>query len=286
MHLQALTIGEAVPPGPFEGVVHSVFEHAVNLRLAGSGALVTLYVARSGGLPQGIRLGMGAGFSTRACQVGQGVYRAGQRLYLPAAGWTVDLGTARLWRCRWSALNVDPDQPGVRAAWRAVSEQVRAAQRAEPHGLYGARLSAGLDELSAAARQLDQRALQGAAAGLAGLGPGLTPSGDDLLLGFAAGLRACAGQDPRRRSFLTCVNRALRAAASCTGEISRAYLLQAAQGRFASSLVRLLRAIDRAEQGASLQRAAEDVLRSGHTSGQDTAAGLLAGLAAWSRLPF
>lgn len=285
MHLQALTIGEAVPPRAFEGVVHSVFERAVNLRLAVSGSLVTLYAARSGGLPQGIRLLAGPGFSTRACQVGQGVYRAGQRLHLPAAGWTVELGAARLWRCQWPAQGLDPDLPGVLAARLAVSEQVLAAQAAAGHGVYAARLQARLDDLAAAARALDECALPRAAAALAGLGPGLTPSGDDLLLGFAAALRACAGQDQHRLSFLACFNLALHAAAGCTGEISRTYLLHAAQGRFASSLMRLLRAIGRAEQGDPLRQAAQAVLRSGHTSGCDTAAGLLAGLAAWSRFP-
>jgi len=52
----ARTIGSEVPPGEFHFRVHSVFESALNLQVAGRRFLVTLLSARAGEYPHGIRL--------------------------------------------------------------------------------------------------------------------------------------------------------------------------------------------------------------------------------------
>jgi hypothetical protein len=218
-------------------------------------------------------------------------------LSLPAAGWQIDLSAARVWRCDWAGLHIDLDHPSAQAAWLEVARLLGESSAAaagvpvvQVAAAVNARLEAGLNSLRQAAAAFDVPAVQAAVAALAGLGPGLTPAGDDMLLGFAAGLRASAGAGQQRLAFTRAFEHSLRAAAARTNDISRTYLLQAARGQFSSSLMDLLWAIacsgssgfssNRGGQG--LRPAAQQVLQTGHSSGRDTTAGLLASLSAWS----
>ncbi len=49
----------------------------------------------------------------------------------------------------------------------------------------------------------------GQVAGLIGLGPGLTPSGDDFLVGYLAGLWCSAGSTRLRVEFLSALGKAI-----------------------------------------------------------------------------
>lgn len=289
MYLHAVAIGEAVPSGNFQGEVHTVFDSVVNLRVDGCATLVTLHAAQAGDLPQGIRLKATSLLPMRDCAPGQRAWRIGQIIYLPSAGWQVALGAAQVWQCDWAGAQVDFSAPGVSAAWTAMQEQVSAsflcAAKDEKYAAMArasvASLAHGLAALRESAAGLDGAAVHRTAAALAGLGCGLTPAGDDMLLGFAAGLRACSGTDAGRLAFLETFGRALRAAAQRTNDISRTYLLLAARGKFSSSVMDVLRAVGRGESGDSLASAVNRLLSTGHSSGRDTAAGLLAGLAVW-----
>lgn len=112
---------------------------------------------------------------------------------------------------------------------------------------------------------------------LLGLGPGLTPSGDDLLGGALVALHAL-GLDELRR----CLWDALRPCARASGNaISLAHLAAAAAGHAGASVHALLSALCSANRDtltASLGRAA----RHGHTSGWDTLAGIVTTLDAWA----
>jgi len=118
-----------------------------------------------------------------------------------------------------------------------------------------------------------RRALEGAAAMvggrealgwriLCGLGPGLTPSGDDFLCGWMLA-RYVAGL-PRGTPRL-----------EGTGRISRAYLRAAAAGQASEAWHHLVASL---AAGGPWEPAAEAALRAGETSGADTLTGFLAGL--------
>jgi hypothetical protein len=285
MNLQAVTIGGAIPAHAFQGQVHSVFDSLVNVRVTGADELVTLFTSPSTDLPQGIRLQPEQGFHTHSCEVGQPACRLDEFFYLPSAGWRIDLSTARLWRCDWSGDQIDLASPAVRAAWLSVNKMLCNAQPGPGQPALArstaARLSAGLAGLQQAAASLAPPAAQASAAALAGLGPGLTPAGDDMLLGFGAGLWGCAGKDSRRLAFVQFYGQLLRHAAARANDISRTYLLLAARGQFSSPLMHLVQAIAQAADAPALRRATQQVLQLGHSSGRDTTAGLLAGLSAW-----
>jgi hypothetical protein len=105
--------------------------------------------------------------------------------------------------------------------------------------------------------------------GLVGLGPGLTPSGDDVLAGTLVALRAFgAGARADALGRL-----ALDAAREGTGPISRAHLECAAVGEGAEALHGVLSGLA-AGTPAGLREAIRGLVRIGHTSGWDALLGL------------
>ena len=106
----------------------------------------------------------------------------------------------------------------------------------------------------------------GRLAGLAGLGPGLTPAGDDFLLGAIA---ACMyAPDPVLRAFGLGLGEAAR---GCSGSrLSEAFLERVLAGEASLPLRDILRADDPKELALALGRG----VAYGHTSGGDIAAGM------------
>jgi hypothetical protein len=114
---------------------------------------------------------------------------------------------------------------------------------------------------------------------LIGLGPGLTPSGDDLIAGALVALRAFLRPDAAEQLGAW----ALRLAATWTGAISRAHLAAAGAGEGSEQLHRVLAAICTAPE-VGLESELDAVDRIGHCSGWDALAGVaLAGAAVAAR---
>jgi hypothetical protein len=112
-----------------------------------------------------------------------------------------------------------------------------------------------------------------------GLGPGVTPSGDDILIGFLAGLWSLSGLHLERRSFIQVFGEELLKIAHRTNEISRTYLYHATRGQFSSTLTTLVECIG---SGEKVEQAVQEAMRVGHSSGMDSVTGLLIGLAVWN----
>jgi hypothetical protein len=116
---------------------------------------------------------------------------------------------------------------------------------------------------------------------LIGLGPGLTPSGDDLIAGALIALRAFLRPDAAEQLGAW----ALPLAATRTGAISRAHLAAAAAGEGAEPLHRVLAAICAADE-VGLERGLDAAAGIGHCSGWDALAGVaLAGAALAGKPP-
>lgn len=110
-----------------------------------------------------------------------------------------------------------------------------------------------------------------AARALAGLGPGLTPAGDDLLLGALYALWAT--RPPR---YAAAVGAAVAdATAPRTTRLSAAWLRAAARGEAERAWVELVRALAREDRGAVIA-AARAVLGLGHSSGSCALHGFVA----------
>jgi len=108
---------------------------------------------------------------------------------------------------------------------------------------------------------------------LIGLGPGLTPSGDDVLGGVFIAMHA-AGMDK------AALARAAAAAGGRTNRISRAHLACAMRGAGALSLHLWLNALLSGADASALERAADGLDNVGHSSGWDAALGIVLALCA------
>lgn len=127
-----------------------------------------------------------------------------------------------------------------------------------------ARLAApALAALALATRGRDAAAAITAARALIGLGPGLTPAGDDCLVGWLAGL--WAGGDSGHALVASTGPVLLAAARERTGPLSRAFLAAAVAGAFAEPVRAFVARPDAARLAA--------LLTLGATSGRDLLAG-------------
>lgn len=213
-------------------------------------------------------------------QPGTPVRHEGSRLLL--GGLMVSLANARTWEPR-------PDWAGLRAKARPLL--VRLAQLltgfrdrlrgdsllalVEGSALTGStRWSAVHTRAREAAEALwagwhgdEERSRTGAAC-LGGLGGGLTPAGDDFLLGVML-CAWLAHPDPARHCRTL-----LEASSAKTTMLSAAFLRSAASGECSAPWHRLLGAMkDGSDE--QLSHTAQRVLSSGHTSGADALAGFL-----------
>lgn len=129
-----------------------------------------------------------------------------------------------------------------------------------------------LSKLQAAYQQLNSEAFLKAAQYFIGRGKGLTPSGDDLLIGYLAAA-ATSGDMHEIGSRLQALLDS--SGSQWTTRISLEYLHYAVRNQFGSSLLKLCEAVFTGNLN-EVRRTADIVLGTGHTSGLDTVTGLLA----------
>jgi len=294
MYLSAITLGYAVPAGDFETSVHSVFRSAMNLRLS-DGYLLTLIPSKEADLPQGIRLDTPTEFSFEKFQIGDSAICREGILYFDNRGLAVQLRGARRWEFDLSALEIDARNPAVSAVWSLVWEALNTRQkrlhaeiiadvllRADQTTQSSVSSIAGkaIPELMNATQRFD---LDDTAAteALIGLGYGLTPSGDDLLMGYLAGLWCTVRKKSDRAQFMIELGKQIIDLSVRTNDISRTYLLHAALGQVSSHLTALAEAISHGGKTEPLLEKAELAMQSGSTSGMDVVTGLLLGMSVW-----
>lgn len=297
MNLHAISLGYAVPPGAFNGRVHSAFRSAANLKLKNDWELLTLVASSEADLPRGIRVDTPEGFTFEALRVGEGVTCRNGIVRFRNASIQVDLREAPRWDCDLWARSFDGTKPQVRGAWQLVwrvlnerqlacGAEMSGAQVLHPQGVEGSgtlrRLADGLAQLRATTAGRDP-SVSAAVSQLIGLGQGATPTGDDLLVGYIAGLWCRIGQDARRKEYVSNLGRTLMDLGVKTTDVSRSFLYHAALGHVSSRLAGLAEAICRGADSGELLGRANEAMSVGHTSGMDAVTGLLLGLAAWDQ---
>ena len=107
-----------------------------------------------------------------------------------------------------------------------------------------------------------------AVAALLGLGPGLTPSGDDFLGGMLIALHVC-GEKSVQKQLYTQVESLL----DSTGPVSSAHLKAAALGEGSQSLHQVLNMLLEGNE-TQLELGIDGIKQIGHTSGWDALAGV------------
>jgi hypothetical protein len=250
--------------------------------------MLTIAIDAVGGCPTGLlvraddlrRFGVAAGMDVIADSAGW---------HIPGAGLVIDRASAIVW---------DPALPSS-TRLTADAELTRRAGMtrslvdalARPGGLWPCRDRRTDDAWATAARPVirelstalvagDGDTAADAASRLVGLGVGLTPSGDDLLVGLLAGLEATG--HPMRDGVAAAVTTHLGERTTAAGASA---LRQAARGAYSERLHDVLASLARTtdDRGGGpngdghdgLARAVVGALAFGETSGSDTLAGLL-----------
>jgi hypothetical protein len=111
---------------------------------------------------------------------------------------------------------------------------------------------------------------------LVGLGPGLTPSGDDLLAGFMASLRWAVNSFNGDLDSVDEINRTIANAAKGTTMMSEQIIARAVDGEVDETVEGLLEAVLNG-QIEDVKDSTEKVLALGETSGVDSIVGILIG---------
>ena len=274
-HVAVDTVGYLVPQTDFAGRVHSVFARACNI--ACDGTLLTLTTAGIGNGPATLVLAAGVNDDLRRlfdlgervdCRDGRARTR---RLEVRLAG-------ARVWRpaAPCPLLPCERVDANLRFASERLSE--RRHTRSNVIDREGAPTVAAL---AAACRSLDRSDAVRQIDRLIGWGEGLTPAGDDVVVGLCAGLAALVGRAAPRGGFLDALATAVIARGARTTPIAAHYLRLAAQGHHTEALLQLRDALLAEHCPERVGLALDRALDIGATSGADTVTGLLSGLAAW-----
>jgi hypothetical protein len=277
----ALTKGVRLPKWG-RARVHAKFARAIDLSCA-QGVIVLLDAA-CGLVPHGVRLS-GADWPRlhASVRLGDEAALAEGQLRFVRSGLAIDLTVAQTWSARLTRISIDWTQPQVARAFALVRAHMAADTSATARDLasvlFARRIAAVTPALRAAFGRLDAAAACEHLRRLVGLGPGLTPSGDDFIIGCLAGLAVSARGEPARLHCLMQIAQTLALELAATTRISRQHLSDAFELEFAEPLAALAAALANGDRDV-MQRL-RVALAVGAYSGRDAACGLLLALEAW-----
>jgi hypothetical protein len=143
-------------------------------------------------------------------------------------------------------------------------------------GIVGKLLADAAVSLGKSIQNTDVDTLHHATLRLIGLGPGLTPSGDDFLCGFIA---AAYCKSNVRNNLLLEISQIILSGLTKTNAISATFLRCVIRGEVCSALYNFAKAI---RGNVNLEETLKQLCTIGHSSGMDTATGFLYGLKIWS----
>ncbi len=289
--LQAVSVDAGIikkigKPG-FLGMVHSVFDHAINFTDM-QGHLLTVVSHHTDDAPQTIRVRLPDGYTFKDAGVMPGYKVTSHRKSLSFGGKVpIDITTPLVWQGHLPTFPRLDQRSALVANLTVLREVIR------HHGSAGGMKvfydADVCEEKNLFARELKTRAKRlldllgcgqytlAAEAGqsLLGLGCGHTPAGDDFLAGLITVWHLPEG--PFDLVYQELGQKLADAARSRTTAVSHAMLNLAANGRARARVISLLESMTDCKKQSILQ-AVHEILKIGSSSGTDLAVGLAAGL--------
>jgi hypothetical protein len=268
-------LGYRVPRVQFDGTVHAVFARACYIECGDT--LLTLAAATLADGPTTLVLGRDAAADLRsAFRRGDAVRCRDGRVR--SRGAALDLRSAHTWR-------VPDPRPSLAAGDTASRVELALTQLAQVRRTHSSVLdrngAAAIARLTRACRDLDSANALDQAARFVGWGEGLTPAGDDYLVGLCAALGTLVQRDAGRREFLDRLRGFFAAQQARTTPIAAHCLKLAALGHFNADILRAIDALRSETDVPVAQGALDDVMAVGATSGADVLTGILSGFTAW-----
>ncbi|GKV68575.1 hypothetical protein NCCP2716_10730 [Sporosarcina sp. NCCP-2716] len=272
--------------------MHSVFQNGANIRMGDW--LFFIGTAKNGQLPFGVHLSGGDlyGLLQTIDQDDRVTWKPESRkLIFGSTGWAVTLAESTPFQWPLTGRPVPADvlrdnltmlasillaQPMTTGLGIEVGEFLSAyLEDAPPAGKTDQRIR----ELIAAVQSADETGIEAVLRFFLGRGQGLTPSGDDHLVGLLSIDKAADILSGEMRSVL----RSLVEIEQLTTDIGREYLLYALDGDFTSTVVRAASALTEKTDIYMLKPLLSELIDMGHSSGIDTVFGMLLGLLALRR---
>lgn len=253
-------------------VIHSRFQHTLNLRLADGMLLPLVSAHHSLNHPDALRVNVVGDHDWRATP-----WVNWQQGVLSAPGWQLAPAAAALWQpasispITFEALDL---LTSLLKEW-CLAHQVVSALQLYPDAPSGRQVAISIHDSTSALGDMADR--------IVGFGSGLTPDGDDYLVGYLAALAGASHSqiiEHQQRLAAVIWPRLPR-----TNDISRHYLQRALEGHFSEALCCLRAVLTTAGDIHAVRQAAEQVMAFGAASGADCMAGFLHGLRHLNALP-
>ena len=254
----------------FTGRVHSIFEHAVNLEVDGLG-LVTVISPRK---PHGPAFIKACPFPSLkdALRVRARAVLTGEELVFPSPGIRISLDGARSWSGK-IKINRFAGNDEL-AAKLSIFQKVIVSHR------YGQEaVDRRIDKLENSILSGECRQIKGALDTIIGLGDGLTPAGDDVLLGLLC-FNSSAPSGIRGEHFnklLEIFTQLIEDYRDSTTFISYSFLKYGLEGRFVEPLSDLCNAVLSAGKDG-FERSIKKLLVIGASSGSNMLRGIMLGM--------
>lgn len=267
--MEALKIHDALDrlltQGPIRGRVHSVFQKALNI-IDEENHLYTLLTSEMDDGPLAVTLSLKS-FEESPFRKDQRILMTREELTIP--GHRIPLGNASRF-----SLTFPPYDPSP-WCYRLIQETENILERENQHGVspyeraVDKLLHERLMDLTDAFQKEDEDKILTSSKKLIGLGPGLTPSGDDVLLGMLLVLNLPGNP---YENYLPLFDQVLLEARDETNLLSFHGLARAREGFVRRNLLDFIKAILREKE---IEKEREQVRAIGHTSGQDILLGVL-----------
>lgn len=272
---------ERVIHSNFSGFVHSTFKRSVNIHCVEDGELYTIACREIDNGPNTLILDVES-LESMDIEMYDQVYTTSKSICI-GKKITIETGKATIWgkKLPQYPLNTDVIKTNITYMKQYINMHGTSGGMKSPlshispfeHEMARIICERSNFLLAELLNKRMQHAVQHAVS-LVGLGPGLTPSGDDFLVGLFTAFHLANSPLSSYKWFCEEVE---KVAKELTNEISFMAIKQASTGQVRESIVSLLEAIlsdDERELIISLQK----VLNIGSSSGTDIALGILAGL--------
>ncbi|GAB1481430.1 hypothetical protein MASR2M78_02450 [Treponema sp.] len=283
--------GSAFPLYPFECTVHSVFTHALNFKVTGNDALLSLISDKNKLHPRAALVPQN--FNTLQLKVGMLGSFDGEKLVFPASCSSFkippyrhdkkDERPRRLLKNMEIPARIQEAVRILRDIGREIEPSIdylfEGIKKDVCHSEYAKHFVDGALSIETAFTLKSVPQFNQALTGLIGLGPGLTPSGDDFICGYLAGCRSLSLYDKDLEAFLDawagtfCTKESMATGIlSRTNGISAAFLWEAAQARFSQALLAFANSI---LGFGDIEKSLQALANIGHSSGINAAQGYL-----------